>query len=171
MHPTVKAARIAGAIYLSTLPLALYFWSYVPGKLIVRGNATATADNILTHGDNYIDEIFHVFGTMPEIRCFPNARWIEITDPIIEMRTIRDGEPQKIRNVATGTSPKDESGWSRLKTTTCAIATIANEIQKRKANRAAGTASTINDPTAVSNAALVMLTFNKEKTTKRVISS
>jgi len=49
MHPTVKAARIAGAVYLSTLPIAVYFWSYLPGKLIVRGNATATAQNILNH--------------------------------------------------------------------------------------------------------------------------
>src|SRR5215472_666085 len=49
MHPTAKTARIAGAIYLSTLPLALYCWSYIPGKLIVRGNATATAENILAH--------------------------------------------------------------------------------------------------------------------------
>jgi hypothetical protein len=45
----VKTARIAGAVYLSTLPLALYFWSYIPGKLVVRGNATATAENILAH--------------------------------------------------------------------------------------------------------------------------
>src|SRR5437868_3955866 len=49
MHPTVKAARIAGAVYLSTLPIAVYFWSYIPGKLIVRGNATATAQSILDH--------------------------------------------------------------------------------------------------------------------------
>ena len=49
MHPTDKAARIAGALYLSTLPIALYCWSYIPDKLIVRGNATATADNILAH--------------------------------------------------------------------------------------------------------------------------
>src|SRR6266705_2620113 len=49
MHPTVKTARIAGAVYLSTLPIAVYFWSYIPGKLIVRGNATATAQSILDH--------------------------------------------------------------------------------------------------------------------------
>ena len=49
MHPIVKTARITGALYLSTLPVALYFWSYIPGKLIVRGNATATAENILAH--------------------------------------------------------------------------------------------------------------------------
>src|ERR1035437_7638716 len=48
MHPTDKAARIAGATYLSlvlTAPLSLM---YIPGQLIVRGNATATAGNILT---------------------------------------------------------------------------------------------------------------------------
>jgi hypothetical protein len=49
MHPAKKIAHIAGGVYLSTLPLALYFWSYIPGKLIVRGNANATADNILAH--------------------------------------------------------------------------------------------------------------------------
>lgn len=49
MHPTKKIAHIAGGVYLSTLPIALYFWSYVPGKLIVRGDPNATADNILAH--------------------------------------------------------------------------------------------------------------------------
>jgi hypothetical protein len=49
MHPTKKIAHIAGAVYLSTLPIAIYFWSYVPGKLIVRGNASATAENVLAH--------------------------------------------------------------------------------------------------------------------------
>jgi hypothetical protein len=49
MHPIAKTARIAGALYLSTLPLAIYFWSYLPGKLIVRGNATASSENILAH--------------------------------------------------------------------------------------------------------------------------
>jgi Domain of unknown function (DUF4386) len=49
MHPLKKSARIAGAIYLSmvlTGPLSLI---YIPGKLIARGNATATATNILSH--------------------------------------------------------------------------------------------------------------------------
>jgi hypothetical protein len=49
MHPTVKAARMAGAVYLSmvlTGPLSLI---YIPDKLVVRGNATATAANILTY--------------------------------------------------------------------------------------------------------------------------
>jgi Domain of unknown function (DUF4386) len=49
MHGTKKIAHIAGALYLSTLPYAFYFWSYLPGKVIVRGNASATAENILAH--------------------------------------------------------------------------------------------------------------------------
>src|SRR6184192_2551541 len=49
MHPTVKAARIAGAIYLSMVFTAPFSLIYVPSKLIVRGNAVATADNIMAH--------------------------------------------------------------------------------------------------------------------------
>src|SRR5207253_11303458 len=49
MHPTDKAARTAGAIYLSmafTAPLRLI---YIPSTLFVHGDATATADNIIAH--------------------------------------------------------------------------------------------------------------------------
>ncbi|HEU5314439.1 MAG TPA: DUF4386 domain-containing protein [Candidatus Udaeobacter sp.] len=49
MHPTNKAARIAGAVYLSMALMAPFSLIYVPSKLIVSGNATATADNILAH--------------------------------------------------------------------------------------------------------------------------
>ena len=49
MHPTNKAARVAGAVYLSLVLTAPFSLLYVPGKLIVRGNAVATASNILTH--------------------------------------------------------------------------------------------------------------------------
>ena len=49
MHPTDKAARIAGAVYLSMVLTAPFSLLYVPGKLIVRGNAPATAANILSH--------------------------------------------------------------------------------------------------------------------------
>src|SRR5213596_1401672 len=49
MNPTKKAARIAGFIYLSMVVTAPFSLIYVPGKLIVRGNAAATADNILAH--------------------------------------------------------------------------------------------------------------------------
>jgi Domain of unknown function (DUF4386) len=49
MHPTDKAARIAGAVYLSMALTAPFSLIYIPTKLIVRGDATATANNILTH--------------------------------------------------------------------------------------------------------------------------
>src|SRR3954469_23927183 len=49
MHPTKKAARIAGFIYLSMVFTAPFSLIYVPSKLIVRGNAAATAANILAH--------------------------------------------------------------------------------------------------------------------------
>ena len=49
MHPTDKAARIAGALYLSLAATAPFSLIYVPGRLIVRGDATATASNILAH--------------------------------------------------------------------------------------------------------------------------
>ena len=49
MHPTKKTARIAGAVYLSMVFTGPFSLIYVPGKLIVHGNATATATNVLTH--------------------------------------------------------------------------------------------------------------------------
>jgi hypothetical protein len=49
MHPTDKAARVAGALYLSLAVTAPFSLIYVPNKLFVRGNATATANNILAH--------------------------------------------------------------------------------------------------------------------------
>ena len=49
MRPTNKTARIAGAVYLSMVLTGPFSLIYVPSKLIVRGNATATAGNILAH--------------------------------------------------------------------------------------------------------------------------
>jgi len=49
MHPLKKAARIAGAVYLSMVITGPFSLIYVPSKLIVHGNATATAANILAH--------------------------------------------------------------------------------------------------------------------------
>src|SRR5215471_3317157 len=49
MHPTVKTARIAGVIYLSMIITGPFSLIYVPGKLVVHGNATATAANVLAH--------------------------------------------------------------------------------------------------------------------------
>src|SRR5207244_6194057 len=58
MHPLKKAARIAGAIYLSLVLVAPFSMLYVPGKLIVRGNAAATADTILAHETMFRLSIF-----------------------------------------------------------------------------------------------------------------
>ena len=49
MHPTDKAARVAGAVYLSMIVTAPFSLVYIPSTLFVRGNATATANNILAH--------------------------------------------------------------------------------------------------------------------------
>ena len=49
MHTNDKAARVAGAIYLSMVFTAPFSLIYVPTKLIVRGNAAATAANVLSH--------------------------------------------------------------------------------------------------------------------------
>jgi hypothetical protein len=49
MHPTDKAARVAGAWYLSLVLTGVFGLMYVPSKIIVRGNAAATATNMLAH--------------------------------------------------------------------------------------------------------------------------
>jgi Domain of unknown function (DUF4386) len=49
MNETKKAARIAGLVYLAMIIVAPFSMLYVPGKLIVRDNAAATAENILAH--------------------------------------------------------------------------------------------------------------------------
>jgi hypothetical protein len=49
MHPTDKAARVAGAIYLSLVLTGPFSLIYLPNKLYVRGNAAATANNVLAH--------------------------------------------------------------------------------------------------------------------------
>ncbi|HYU30943.1 MAG TPA: DUF4386 domain-containing protein [Thermoanaerobaculia bacterium] len=49
MHPTKKDARIAGLLYLLMAIPGPFSLMYVPGKLIVSGNAAATANNIMAH--------------------------------------------------------------------------------------------------------------------------
>jgi len=46
MHPIQKQARVAGLLYALVGVIAPIGLLYVPGKLIVSGNATATADRI-----------------------------------------------------------------------------------------------------------------------------
>lgn len=47
MNPTKRTARVAGLLYLLLTVTGFFSLMYVPGKLIVRGNAAATAANIL----------------------------------------------------------------------------------------------------------------------------
>lgn len=49
MHPTNRAARVAGMLYVLTGLPAPFSLIYVPGALIVPGNATATAINVTGH--------------------------------------------------------------------------------------------------------------------------
>ena len=53
-HPTVKAARVAGAWYLLLVITGAFSYMYLP-SLIVPGNATATANNIVAS-----ETIFHI---------------------------------------------------------------------------------------------------------------
>jgi uncharacterized protein DUF4386 len=47
MDPIKKAARVAGLLYLLVVITGLFSLIFVPGKLVVAGNAAATAANIL----------------------------------------------------------------------------------------------------------------------------
>ena len=49
MHPIKKTARFAGFLYLLVVLLGPFLLLYVPGKLFVPGDATATVRNILAH--------------------------------------------------------------------------------------------------------------------------
>lgn len=49
MNSTKNAARVAGALYGLNGLTGFFSLQYVPGKLIVSGNAAATANNILAH--------------------------------------------------------------------------------------------------------------------------
>lgn len=49
MHPTVKAARVAGVLYLLLALIGPVSLIYVPSRLVVPGNAITTAHNIVEH--------------------------------------------------------------------------------------------------------------------------
>lgn len=46
MSPIQKQARVAGLLYVSASITAVFAWIYVGGKIFVRDDATATANNI-----------------------------------------------------------------------------------------------------------------------------
>jgi hypothetical protein len=49
MHPTERTAPVAGALYLLNGVTGFFSIMYVPSRLIVSGNAAATASNIQAH--------------------------------------------------------------------------------------------------------------------------
>jgi hypothetical protein len=61
MHPTDRTARVAGLLYLLMGIPAPFSLIYIPRTLIVPGNATATANNILAH------EMLFRFGIASEL--------------------------------------------------------------------------------------------------------
>lgn len=63
MYPTKKDARIAGLLYVLLGMLGPVRLIYIPNKLIVSGNAAATANNIATH------ETLFRFGIISDLLC------------------------------------------------------------------------------------------------------
>ena len=49
MNPIQKTARITGLLYLLQIPFGVFGTIYIPKALVVLGDATATANNILAH--------------------------------------------------------------------------------------------------------------------------
>jgi hypothetical protein len=58
VQPTVKAARIAGSLYVLLIVTSLSAFIYT-GALIVSGDATATANNISGLRDSFQNQCHH----------------------------------------------------------------------------------------------------------------
>jgi hypothetical protein len=63
MNSTRNPGRVAGLIYLLLVVLAPFRLIYIPGALYVRGNATATANNIAAH------ELIFRLGIVSDLLC------------------------------------------------------------------------------------------------------
>lgn len=78
MSSTQHQARVAGVLYLAVALIAPIGLLYVPGRLIVSGNATATADNIrasewllrLGIGSELVHQVIGVFLALALYRLF-----------------------------------------------------------------------------------------------------
>jgi len=67
LPPTKSAARVAGLLYLAVVLTGPFVLFYVPGKLFVPGDASATVGNILAHESLFRAHI--VVGLVAEL-CF-----------------------------------------------------------------------------------------------------
>ncbi|HVT03831.1 MAG TPA: DUF4386 domain-containing protein [Thermoanaerobaculia bacterium] len=65
MHPTKRTAHVAGLLYLFVTITGMFALMYVPGRLFVRGNSAATANNILAHQSLFMSDI--VVGLVSEL--------------------------------------------------------------------------------------------------------
>jgi hypothetical protein len=63
MNSTKKTARLAGVLYLVNGVTGFFSIIYVPGRLIVSGNAAATANNSLAS-----ERLFRI-GIVSELVC------------------------------------------------------------------------------------------------------
>jgi hypothetical protein len=63
MNSTYNPGRVAGFLYLLLVVLAPFRLIYIPNALFVRGNATATADNIAAH------ELLFRLGIVSDLVC------------------------------------------------------------------------------------------------------
>jgi hypothetical protein len=78
MNRTKKQARVAGLLYLLASIPAFFAWVYVPNKLIVTGDATATADQVraseallrVSIGSELIGLIIFIFVVLALYRLF-----------------------------------------------------------------------------------------------------
>ena len=66
-----KSARVAGLLYILSSLFGIIRLVYIPSRLFVSENATATADNILAH------ELLFRFGIVSYLLC--SAVWIFVT--------------------------------------------------------------------------------------------
>jgi hypothetical protein len=65
MHPLKKTARLAGVLYLLVVVIGPFLLIFIPGKLFVPGDATATASNLLAHQSLF--RAFIVLGIVGEL--------------------------------------------------------------------------------------------------------
>lgn len=80
MNPNKKTARIAGLLYFIFLLLGIFCFYYVPAQILVEGNASATASNIINNtllfrlgiAGNIISQIVFVFLVLVLYTLFKN---------------------------------------------------------------------------------------------------